>query len=139
MNALAARMVLFSVAMMALVTFAFAAPTSVDAEQFKARLQNLNATAQAQVAALDELAAAATDESAKADLEHQVMALKRQTEIQRLQILLEWAQAAGDEVRVAEVQTALNNWINPPQPQVMPQVERDIPAVKTTPSTDNSR
>jgi hypothetical protein len=139
MNTLLVRMWAL-VSMIALASAsAISAPNGVDVEQFKARLQNLSETAQAQVVALDDQVASALDENAKADLEQKIEALKRQTEIQRLQILLEWAQAAGDETRANEVQTALNMWLNPPQPQVMPQVDREIPAPAVTPSSNGTR
>jgi hypothetical protein len=139
MNTLAVKMSLVMCATVVMAAVAFSAPTSVNADEYKARLQNLANTAQTQVLALEDKIAATTDETVKEDMEHQIMDLKRQSEIQRLQVLLEWAQASGDEARIADVQTALNNWLNPPQPRVMPQVDRDIPAPNSVPSTGNQR
>lgn len=120
------------------VSLAVSALDPASADEFKARIVNLNAAAQAQVAELDAQVQATTDDAARANLEEQLREAKFQAEAQRLQILLEWAQAEGDEARVAEVQTALDRWLNPPQPQQLPQVEREIPAPSTSSSTEAS-
>ncbi len=124
---------------LSLVSLAFSAPALVNADEFKARIVNLNAAAQAQVAELDAQVQAATDDAARSNLEQQIQDAKFQTEAQRLQILLEWAQAEGNEARVAEVQTALDRWLNPPQPQTLPQVEKEIPAPSAAPSSNATR
>lgn len=85
------------------------------------QMQTLQASVQAQIDALT-VQMKDLDPAQKADAEAQIVEIKRQGEVQRLTLLLESAQAAGDANRVAKIQNALNHWQNPPQTEILPQI-----------------
>jgi len=106
------------------VAFAQDAAPTAKATDDSAPLQALEQETQLQIQALEtQLAAAPQDAEA---VQKQIADLKFQYEIQRLNILLEQAQAQGDEPRAAEIRRALDNWLNPPAPPAAP-VNRPAP------------
>ena len=114
-----------AVFMTATLTDVMAAPESVNVEVFKTRLAELEKATQDQVAALTVQMEAAKEEGASEKLAKEAMEIKLQGEIQRLEIILEWAQAEGDEARIAEVQEALYNLVNPPPPVKLPEIQTE--------------
>ncbi|MBU0509076.1 hypothetical protein KKH27_09610 [bacterium] len=103
---------------------------------FQARIVEAEANTHLQIEALT-AGMETLDPAQREALDRQCVEIKRQGEIQRLEILLEWAQAEGDEVKVTEVRQALETWRNPPEGQVLPQIPRDeTPGARTN---DNSR
>jgi hypothetical protein len=99
---------------------------------YKAQLQSLEQETQLQIKTLSEQLESAELKD-RETLDKQIIDIKHNAEIQRLTILLDWAKAEGDQARIAEVQKALDNWVNPPQPQQLPTVDRssDTPGVQT--------
>lgn len=94
------------------------------------RIEDLRNLTQQTVSQLSQQAATVSG-SELAAIEASIADVKRQGEISRLRILLEWAQADGDVARAAEVQQVLDQRLNPAQPQQLPQVPRnDAPATK---------
>jgi hypothetical protein len=131
----------------AMISTAWAEKSDTKAKtDYKAQLQNLEQQTQDAVKALDEQAASQDPESRQA-IQLQIQELKRQGEINRLSILLEWANTDGDQARALEIQQALNQWQNPPQTHQLPTITRDpneqpgsesIP-VKTAPTSTSSK
>jgi hypothetical protein len=96
---------------------------SLTKADFQAQLQTLANDEQTQIQALEtQIAAAAPAE--QDNLQRQIAETKRQGEIHRLEILLNWANSEGDQARAAEVSQALENWRTPPQPQNLPQLPK---------------
>jgi len=93
-------------------------------QDFQTRINAVEAETQAQVEAL---AAQANDPdpAVRQQVDKRIEGLKQQGEIRRLEILLEQAQAEGDNDKAAEVQQALDMWRNPPQTKSLPLVPRD--------------
>ena len=125
------------VALVLVATYAWAAPGAVNAQEYQSRLEALKSNTQSQVATLSEEAAATTDVAQQEKIAARIIELKRQSEIERLQILLEWAEADADEARIIEIQEALTQLVNPPQPQALPQIERDADGKATSPASEN--
>ncbi|HEY3296432.1 MAG TPA: hypothetical protein VGL38_13470 [bacterium] len=121
-----------------LCSFSFAQTAKAQATtpraDYQAQIQDLSASTKAQIEALEAQIATATPQH-QDELQLQIAETKRQGEISRLEILLQWAQDKGDAARVAEIEQALNNWRNPPQPQALPQIEKHAPAQSTTTSS----
>jgi hypothetical protein len=99
----------------------WAAQETGGAQGYQAQLQSLDEETQAQIQALEQQILA-TDGPEREGLELKIAEVKRQCEIQRLEILLEQAQTEGDEARVAEIRSALDHWLNPPEPQNLPEI-----------------
>lgn len=121
-------MILYAFAVVLVATslnVGWAAPASVNSEVYETRLAELEKATQDQVASLSEQMAATKDEASNEKLASQAMEIKLQGEIQRLEILLEWAQAEGDEARIGEVQEALDHLLNPPAPVNLPEIQTD--------------
>lgn len=133
MNTLIFRMLMAALCLATMLAYATAAPTTVNADEYKIRLDEVSSVSQAQVAELSEKVETAESGAQRDDFQRQIEDVKRQAEIQRLNILLEWAEAEGDVERIAEVRSALDQLMNPPQPQVLPEVEKHV-----IPETDNS-
>jgi hypothetical protein len=129
------RVFSFVMAALLLTTLCFGqtatAPTDPSRADYQARLDQAATTVHTQIATLETQLTAAKTAAAQDDLQRQIQDMKRQGEIQRLEILLEWAQAKGDAARATEIEQALNNWRNPPQPQVLPQLEKGAAAPAT--------
>jgi hypothetical protein len=104
-----------------------AAPTVKATDDF-AQLQALEQETHFQIQALEEQLATATPQDAEA-IQQRVADLKFQYEIRRLTILLQQAEAQGNEVRAAEIRHALDNWLNPSQPQITAPVSRPAPGL----------
>ncbi|MFZ5434679.1 MAG: hypothetical protein ACOZB3_13010 [Calditrichota bacterium] len=66
-----------------------------------------------------------TDPATRDAVGRQIEQLKREGEIRRLEILLEWAQTDGDARRISEAEHALNQWRNPPQTQELPELPKN--------------
>jgi hypothetical protein len=98
-----------------------ASPSYPVADPLAEQLETLQATAQAQIDALT-MQMNNLEPEAKAEVEKQIVELKRQTEVQRLTWLRDAAQAAGSAEKVAEIQKALEYWLNPPATHLLPQV-----------------
>jgi hypothetical protein len=96
------------------------------ANDYTAQLQSLEQETQLQMRALEEQRATAGAQAAEA-IEVQVADLKFQYEIRRLTILLEQAEEQGDNARAAEIRRALDNWLNPPLPEIAVPVQRSAP------------
>ena len=94
--------------------------------EYSARLQSLEQESKIQMQALEEQRTLASPQDAEV-IEKRVADLKFQHEIRRLTILLEQAEAGGDEARAAEIQRALNNWLNPSAPEITAPVQRSAP------------
>ena len=91
---------------------------------YQAQLQTAATDEQAQIQALEAQIASASPTDQE-NLERQIADTKRQGEIHRLEILLNWANSVGDVARAQEVSQALENWRNPPQPpQNLPQLPK---------------
>ena len=112
------------------------APSQTTRTDYQAQLQALSTTVEGQVSALEAEVAAAQPQD-REELQRQIVETKKQGEISRLEILLQWAQERGDAARVAEIQTALDNWRNPPQPQQLPQIEKN-PSPQPAPQPVNN-
>ena len=138
MKSLNFRILMGTLSVLAWMTYAFSAPMAINSDEYKSRMQNLRQSTQEQVTALSQQIEGMTEQSKIADLEHQIETIKHDAETHRLEILLEWAQAAGDEARVTEVQTALESWINPPQPEAVPNLERTVAPEKKIETSDES-
>lgn len=106
--------------------FAQEAAPAAPASDYSAQLQSLEQATQLQMRALEEQRAAAGVQDAEA-IQERVADLKFQYEIRRLTILLEQAEASGDEARAAEIRRALENWLNPPAPEITAPVQRSAP------------
>ena len=136
------RMLAFVSAVVLLASLSFAegakAPVQVSRTDYQTQIQDVSASTQAHVQALEAQVASAPPEQREA-LQRQIADTKRQGEISRLEILLNWAREKGDAARVTEIEQALNNWQNPPQPQQLPQIEKpaSVPTENsaTTPTT----
>ena len=133
MNTLIFRMLMAALCLATMLAYATAAPTTVNADEYKIRLDEVSSVSQAQVAELSEKVETAESGAQRDDFQRQIEDVKRQAEIQRLNILLEWAEAEGDVERIAEVRSSLDQLMNPPQPQVLPEVDKHV-----IPETDNS-
>ena len=82
--------------------------------EFETRIEANKLETQSKIAVLEAgLDALGADD--QTDLQRQITELKRQSEIARLNILLDWATMEEDQERIAEVEGALQNWLNPPQ------------------------
>lgn len=123
-------MVRFSITLLVLTVWlgaAAAAPLSKsDREQFELRLSLLKQQTVEQVKKLS-----ATVETLTADKQEavqlQISELKQAAEVERLQILLEWAQTEGDQARIAEIEQALTQLLTPESTAVRP----ELPAQKS--------
>jgi hypothetical protein len=114
-----------------LVSFGQTAATpKLTRAEYQAQLLNVEQFNQRQVQALQTQVEAAQPQDREA-LQRQIQNMKREGEIQRLGILLKWAKDEGDAARVAEVEKALDLWVNPPQPRDLPAVTRTIPTENT--------
>jgi hypothetical protein len=112
----------------ATVVFAQEAVPAAPASDYPAQLQSLEQETQLQLHALEERRVTAGAQAAEA-IEVQVADVKFQYEIRRLTILLEQAEAQGDNAGAAEVRRALDNWLNPPIPEAAAPVDRSAPGV----------
>jgi hypothetical protein len=120
------RVVVFTLALLSLSALSFgqaARQPQTSRADYSAQLQALAADVSAQIQALETQAAAATP-AQQESFQRQIGEVKRQGEIHRLEVLLEWAQTVGDQARVSEVEQALENWRNPPQPTNLPQIPK---------------
>lgn len=114
----AAMAVLLAVSAMAQTKSGPANPAT--GTDYRTRLETNSAETQAEISALEtELASAESRDHES--LERQLIELKRQGEIRRLTILLEWANAEGDASRAAELQMALANWTTPAAAKPLPE------------------
>jgi uncharacterized protein YecA (UPF0149 family) len=108
--------------------------TAKTASDFQSHIQSLETETQMQIAALETQISKADGQN-REQTDRQIMEVKRQAEISRLNILLDWAHAEGDEARAAEIVQALSHWLNPPQTQQLPTVSREnvAPGTETVP------
>jgi hypothetical protein len=112
----------------ATVVFAQEAAPADHASDYFAQLQSLEQESQVQIRALEEQRAALDPQAAEA-VEAQVADLKYQYEIRRLTILLQQAESEGDNAHAVEIRRALDNWLNPPVPEIAAPVQRSAPGV----------
>jgi hypothetical protein len=110
----------------------FSAAAFAQVNDYTVQLQSLEQETQLQMRALEEQHAVADAQDAEA-IEARVADLKFQYEIRRLNILLQQAEAQGDEARAAEIRHALDNWLNPPAPQVTAPIQRSAPGTRDVP------
>jgi biopolymer transport protein ExbD len=127
--------ILLTVMLATALCFGQATKAQVTAPQasYDVQLQELATNVQTQIQAIEAQIAAAQPQDREA-LQRQIADVKKQGEINRLEIMLQAARDKGDAARVTEIQQALENWRNPPQPQVQ-QVTKDPnsrPAEQTT-------
>jgi hypothetical protein len=99
---------------------------------YQAQLQQLSTTVQSHVQSLETQLTAATP-AQRDELQRQIVQTKRQGEISRLEILLQWARERGDTAKITEIEDALENWRNPPQTQSLPQIEKKGQPAQSTP------
>jgi hypothetical protein len=104
---------------------------------YKAQLQSLETETQMKIGTLNDQIEKA-DASTREDLDKQIVTLKHDAETQRLTILLNWATSEGNQARIAEVQKALDNWVNPPQPQPQQLIDRSQDTPGSQSSTDQN-
>jgi hypothetical protein len=109
-----------------LASVAGAAPVS-NAERlaFEARIQAVKQSANEQIKSLVARTETVSPEKQEA-LQSQVQEIKKATEIERLQILLEWAQIEADQEKIAEIEGVLTQLLYPTAEQKLP----EIPAEK---------
>jgi hypothetical protein len=88
---------------------------------FSAQLQSCRSETESAISALEQQILSA-DHSQSEDLQRQIARLKKDGEIRRLRILLAWAQSEGNTARIAEVQKALDSWLNPPSSSHTPAI-----------------
>jgi hypothetical protein len=112
--------------------FAQEAAPAPSAGDYSVQLQSLEQETQLQMHTLEAQRAEANPQEAEA-IEKHIADLKFQYEIRRLSILLEQAQAEGDESRAAEIRHALDNWLKPPSPEITAPVQRSAPGTPNTP------
>jgi len=120
-------------------TKAVEAPKNTVATDYHARLEASATQLQTRIGVLEaQLADPNTKD--RESIERQIVEMKRQGEIDRLQILLDWARAQGDASRVEEIQQVLNQWQNPPQPQHLPEAVKGVgsPRASNDKVPDNS-
>ena len=103
-----------------------AEPPGHGASSFQEQLVALKATTEQSLVDLALQSEAATEEQRNM-IAQQVSEVKRQSEIGRLEILREWAVADGDSAKLRDVDTALQYWLNPQQPETRPLIERKRP------------
>jgi hypothetical protein len=108
--------------------FAQEAAPAAPASDYSVQLQSLEQETQLQMRALEEQRATVGAQDAEA-MELRVADLKFQYEIRRLTILLQQAEADGDEARAAEIRRALDNWLNPPAPEITAPAQRSAPGM----------
>jgi hypothetical protein len=99
---------------------------SSQALTYQARIEANEVNVQSQIRSLEEQLSTA-DTQERESIEQQVVELKRQGEIQRLQLLLSWAKADADADRIREIETALDHIQNPPAPAAQPQTDKTRP------------
>ncbi|RPH96420.1 hypothetical protein EHM69_01315 [candidate division KSB1 bacterium] len=114
-------------------------PSGVSALTYPERIHLLEEETQAQMTVLFQQVAA--DPAQRESIERQIIKLKNQAEIHRLEILLEWAEAEGNQNKAAEIRKALDQWRTPVVPPKQSPVPRDAPnATGIVPeSKDSSR
>jgi hypothetical protein len=120
------RVVIVSLAILALTVLSYgqaARQSQAPLADYSAQLQAASSDVAARIQAL-EAQAASSQPAEQESIQRQIAETKRQGEIQRLKILLEWAQSTGDQARTGEIEQALNNWRNPPQPTNLPQLPK---------------
>jgi hypothetical protein len=122
------RLMLYAVMALLLSVSAFAqtkaeSATPSNTTDYRARLEASSTQIQTGIQALETQLAAAAPEDRPA-FDRQIIAMKKQGEISRLQILLEWANAEGDAAKVSEVQTALTNLTTPVESKRLPELEK---------------
>lgn len=133
---------ILSVLMIATFTcnFALADPVSNEARvAFEARIQAVKQSAVEQIKVLTaDIEKLATKEQTALQL--QVMEIKKTVEVERLQILLEWAQVEADQEKISEIESALAQLLYPTPEQTLPEISGDkelapnqVPATETTP------
>jgi hypothetical protein len=114
--------------MLGAAVFAQEAAPAAKASDNAAQLQVLEQETQLQMRALEEQRSTAGARDAES-IEQRIADLKFQYEIRRLTILLQQAETEGDETRAAEIRRALDNWLNPPAPEIAAPVQRSAPGL----------
>jgi hypothetical protein len=114
--------------MLGAAVFAQEAAPAAKASDNAAQLQVLEQETQLQMRALEEQRSTAGARDAES-IEQRIADLKFQYEIRRLTILLQQAETEGDETRAAEIRRALDNWLNPPAPEIAAPVQRSAPGM----------
>jgi hypothetical protein len=99
--------------------------TTATMTDYQARIQIAAQETQAQIATLETQVAGSKTIDREA-LEQRIVEVKKQGEITRLTILLEWAQSSGNSAKVEEIQRALDQWTNPPQPKDLPIIPKSL-------------
>lgn len=133
---------MFYAAMALLISISAFAQTKAETTQlsqatdYDARLEASATQIQTGIQALETQLSAASPEDRPA-LDRQIVALKKQGEIDRLHILLDWANAEGDAARASEIQAALSNWNMQAEHKRLPELSKgaraaDDAALKTS-------
>jgi hypothetical protein len=94
--------------------------TRATTADFRAQLEATAVQVQSDIVALEEKLIHA-NELERQSISIQISDVKRKGEVNRLRILLEWALREKDTRRVTELQTALEQWQNPPVQQLLPE------------------
>ncbi len=122
-------MTLVVLALLALTCVAFADAQKVNnANLYQSQVDQLKLDTRSEIDALNQQLEGVSAEEQE-QIHAQIQALKLQSEISRLEILLEWARSENDEARIVEVETALQNFLNPPVKHNLPDVPRDKSAM----------
>ncbi len=125
------------VAVFAIASGSFADQTKqVKASDFTARMEVLKNETREQISTLEEQMASLTA-TEQESVQAQIMDLKRNAEISRLEILLEWARAENNDEKILEVEQALNNWLNPQVQKNLPEISRDKSVAPGTSQPDS--
>lgn len=136
------RLVVFSLMILCWSTLGTAQDSESSAApilSYPERICALESETQAQTALLAKQAE--TNPTQRELFEKQIIHLKKQAEINRLEILLEWAEAEGNSNKAAEIRRSLEQWRNPvvrPKPSHVPR-EAPNPSGNAPGTKDSSR